>query len=47
MYSPWGEVQHKEVYQRGLTWVSTASHGGFMVAKGFAQRHLSDAARVS
>ena len=42
--SPWGTVQSEEKYGRGLTFVSTPSHGGFMISKGVAERRLSDAA---
>lgn len=45
MNSPWGKIQTKNVHQRGVTWVSTSSHGGFMVSKGFAEKFLSEAAR--
>lgn len=45
MYSPWGEVQQSTSICRGLLWVSTPGHGGLMVAKGFAGKHLSSAAQ--
>ena len=43
--SPWGAVQHQHSYCRGVTGVSTASHGGIAVADGFAHKNLSEAAR--
>lgn len=42
-YSPWGGIQHSDVVVRGLKAVSTAGHGGYMVTKNFANKHLSDA----
>jgi hypothetical protein len=44
MYSPWGAVQTKEVFDRGFMSVSTASHGGFMLSECFARKRLSEAA---
>ena len=44
-YSPWGKIQHKQIHQRGVTQVTTASHGGILVSKGFATKFLSEAAR--
>ena len=44
MYSPWGKVDRIEKYTPGLVWVSTPSHGGFMVTKTFARQNLSPAA---
>lgn len=46
MFTPWGLSQHVESFARGLCSVSTASHGGFMVAKGFARKHLSQEAQA-
>ncbi len=43
--SPWGKVQHEEKHQRGVTWVTTASHGGYMISIGFAKKFLSLAAQ--
>lgn len=45
--SPWGTVQSEEKYGRGITFVSTPSHGGFMISKGVARARLSDAARAN
>lgn len=41
MFTPWGMAQNVERYARGLNQVSTASHGGFMVGKGFANKWMS------
>ena len=38
MSSPWGEVQHKTTIMRGIHFVSTAGHGGFMVSKGMMKQ---------
>lgn len=43
--SPWGTVQQVEKVVRGVRFVYTASHGGFLVSKGFAQKNLSIAAQ--
>lgn len=40
-YSPWGGIQHSTIIMRGLKYVSTAGHGGYMVTKNFANKHLS------
>lgn len=45
MYSPWGFIQTKKVHQRGVTSITTSSHGGILVSKGFAEKFLSEAAR--
>lgn len=42
--SYWGKVQHESKIERGLTSVSTPRHGGFLVSKGYALKHLSTAA---
>lgn len=49
--SPWGRIQVKYKYQgqrgrkgAGLHFVMTASHGGFMVSRKFAEKNLSPAA---
>jgi hypothetical protein len=42
---PWGQVQSCVEYCRGLKFVSTPSHGGYLVAKVFAKKHLSVAAQ--
>lgn len=43
--SPWGTVQSEDKVTRGVTCVDTAGHGGFLVSKGYAQKHLSIAAQ--
>jgi hypothetical protein len=45
MNSPWGQVQHSEKFDVGISSVSTAGHGGIRVSKRYAERHLSVAAR--
>ena len=45
MKSPWGSVQHAYLIAPGVTWVSTAGHGGLMVASSAAQKYLSPKAR--
>ena len=44
-YSPWGHIQDTEQFTPEFRSVSTASHGGFMISEGFAEKHLSPAAR--
>jgi hypothetical protein len=44
MHTPWGVSDYEKKIQRGLTWVSTPSHGGFMVARATAEKLLSPAA---
>ncbi len=44
MYSPWGDIQHSDVFEAGVAAVSTASHGGIRVSKRYAEKHLSAAA---
>lgn len=36
--SPWGKVQHSEKITTGVTFVSTAGHGGYMVSQGKAKK---------
>lgn len=42
--TPWGKSQHSHKIERGLTFHLTASHGGFLVSKGYAEKRLSAAA---
>lgn len=42
--SPWGTIQSQVVLARGVRWVNTASHGGFLISHRFANAHLSPAA---
>lgn len=44
MRTPWGNSDYEKRIERGITWVSTPSHGGFMVARGVAAKLLSQAA---
>ncbi len=41
MNTPWGTSQQVETITRGVHWVSTAGHGGLMVAIGLAERVLT------
>lgn len=43
--TPWGAAQQVVTYTRGCAYVSTASHGGLMIAQSLALRCLSKAAR--
>lgn len=43
--SPWGKVDHSVKVCRGVTSVSTPSHGGFLISIGVAEKKLSPAAR--
>ena len=43
--TPWGSSQSTEVLEPGIVWVSTASHGGLMITKTYAESHLTAAAR--
>ena len=45
MNTPWGNGWITEQYARGFSSISTAGHGGFAIANGFAEKHLSEAAR--
>lgn len=42
--SPWGKIQSQIQLARGVRWVNTASHGGFLISQRFAQAYLSTAA---
>ena len=44
MITPWGSSDSEKQFERGLTWVGTPSHGGFLVGKAYARKHLSPAA---
>lgn len=40
--SPWGEIQYvSKTDTRGISFVSTAGHGGLRLSKGFAEKNLS------
>ena len=32
MYTSWGKAQNIDTVAEGITWVSTASHGGFIIS---------------
>lgn len=40
-YSPWGAIQDSTTIEKGVRWVSTASHGGLMVTNEAAKTLLS------
>lgn len=42
--TPWGKSHNSQKIERGLTFYTTPSHGGFLVSKGYAEKHLSPAA---
>jgi hypothetical protein len=44
--TPWGASQSVKKVMNGLTWHSTAGHGGLCVSKGLADRKLSSNARA-
>jgi len=46
MFTPWGNSDSETRYERGLTWVGTPSHGGFLVGKAYAKQHLTPAAQA-
>jgi len=43
--TPWGAAQSVTRVERGLLIVSTSGHGGIMVARGYAAKHLTVAAQ--
>ena len=43
--TPWGAAQHREKFDTGFNFYSTAGHGGICVSKKKAETFLSDAAR--
>ncbi len=43
--SPWGRIQSSITLLRGIRNVSTEGHGGLMITKAFAEKHLSDSAK--
>jgi len=44
MNTPWGHSDSETHFERGLTLVGTPSHGGFLVGRAYAEKHLSPAA---
>lgn len=45
MFTPWGAPVRTLRLEPGITAVLTARHGGLMLARGYAERHLSASAR--
>lgn len=43
--SPWGYIDEVTQIERGLCDIQTPGHGGYRVAKRYAEKHLSQAAR--
>jgi hypothetical protein len=41
MMSPWGKIQNKETFARGISFVTSSGHGGYMISKGVAHKRLS------
>lgn len=41
MSCPWGSIQNTEHFERGISFVSTASHGGLRISRKYADDHLS------
>jgi hypothetical protein len=46
MITPWGNSDSEKHYERGLTWVGTPSHSGFLVGKAYARKHRTPAAQA-
>jgi hypothetical protein len=42
--TPWGAVDSVKPLTRGISWVTTPGHGGLMISKAFAEKHLTPAA---
>jgi hypothetical protein len=45
MKTPWGKSDSETKFARGVTWVGTPGHGGFMISKGVAKSYLTEAAQ--
>lgn len=45
MNTPWGKADQIEPLERGISHVGTPGHGGLMISMGYANKHLSAAAR--
>ena len=43
--TPWGRADMQQVVERGVAWVNTPGHGGFLSGRGIAKTYLSEAAR--
>ncbi len=46
MFTPWGAPVQTLRLEPGITAVLTARHGGLVLARGYAERHLSGPARA-
>ena len=44
MACPWGHIDYIKNIERGISWVSTPSHGGFRVSHGWAKQNLTQKA---
>lgn len=42
--TPWGKSQQSTIIERGVTFHSTAGHGGFLVTRKYAEKHLTRSA---
>jgi hypothetical protein len=42
--TPWGKSQQSTIIERGVTFHSTAGHGGFLVTRKYAEKHLTKSA---
>lgn len=40
--TPWGRPDSEEAFPHGIFFVSTPSHGGFLVPKAYADTHFSE-----
>jgi hypothetical protein len=45
MYTPWGEADHVINLAKGVNWVNTPSHGGFIFTRCAAEKLLTEHAR--
>lgn len=43
--TPWGKSTSVRQYERGISFVGTESHGGYLVARGYAKKNFSKAAQ--
>jgi hypothetical protein len=43
--TPWGVADYVKQIARGISWVSTPSHGGFLIGSGAAKTYLTEQAR--
>ena len=47
MQTPWGTSDHTIRLARGVVWVSTPSHGGFLFTREAAHKYLTEEARLA